>query len=159
MLSTAPYTPGTLAHILYDTARFAAISLLRLAGLCVQVAAVVYNVPRLIVGDLDHGVGLDAVGRLLLFLLFGLVYPICIRVIIILGTVMPVAESAALTNRRCHHRYRLTCIWISNAAIMDYALLFNFDWRPDVMHHAGRHYSRSDAISSSSCWRHFEIIL
>jgi tripartite ATP-independent transporter DctM subunit len=89
-----------LGHILYDTARFSAISLFAI-GTASAFGWLLsfYNVPRLIVGSVT-ALELGSFGTLMviagLFLLFGLFID-AIPTIIILGTVlMPVAQSAGI---------------------------------------------------------------
>ena len=89
-----------LGHILYDTARFAAISLFAI-GTASAFGWLLsfYNVPRLIVGTVT-AMELSSFGTLMviagLFLLFGLFID-AIPTIIILGTVlMPVAQTAGI---------------------------------------------------------------
>ena len=89
-----------LGHILYDTARFAAISLFAI-GTASAFGWMLsfYNVPRLIVGTmtaLEFGPFGTAIVIAVLFLIFGLFID-AIPTIIILGTVlMPVAQSAGI---------------------------------------------------------------
>jgi len=93
-------TPRDLGHILYDTARFAAISLFAI-GTASAFGWLLsfYNAPRLIVGLLtawDFGPFGTAILIAALFLLFGLFID-AIPTIIILGTVlMPVAQAGGV---------------------------------------------------------------